>query len=122
MAGRKWSKTLNNIMTIDGVKAVIQYDPEIEMFRGEFIGLNGGADFYAKDVEGLKREAETSLRVFLAMCREDGVEPYLKNSGKFLVRLPSELHQRAVLAAKATGVSLNAFVERAIHHELGHSQ
>ena len=29
-------------MVIDEVKAVITYDPEIEMFRGEFLGLNGG--------------------------------------------------------------------------------
>ena len=34
-----------NTMTIDGYDAVIQYDPDIKMFRGEFVGLNGGADF-----------------------------------------------------------------------------
>lgn len=45
------------------------------MFRGEFVGLNGGADFYARDVDGLKVEAKKSLEVFLEMCREDGVEP-----------------------------------------------
>ena len=56
-------------------KAVIQYDPDIEMFRGEFIGLNGGADFYAKDIGGLHKEGQISLDVFLEMCREDGVEP-----------------------------------------------
>lgn len=31
---------------IDGCRAIIQYDPDIEMFRGVFTGLNGGADFY----------------------------------------------------------------------------
>lgn len=64
-----------NIMEIEGYKAVIQYDPEIEMFRGEFLGLNGGADFYATDIETLRREGQTSLKVFLEMCAEDGVEP-----------------------------------------------
>ncbi|STY64445.1 Uncharacterized protein encoded in hypervariable junctions of pilus gene clusters [Mannheimia haemolytica] len=38
---------MRNIMDINGYKAVIAYDPETELFRGEFIGLNGGADFYA---------------------------------------------------------------------------
>ena len=38
-----------NTMTIDGYQATIAYDEEIDMFRGEFIGLNGGADFYATD-------------------------------------------------------------------------
>ena len=42
-----------NIMDIDGYKAVISYDPEVEMFRGEFFALNGGADFYAKDIDNL---------------------------------------------------------------------
>jgi predicted HicB family RNase H-like nuclease len=64
---------MNNVMTINGQKAVINYDPEIDMFRGEFIGLNGGADFYASDIEGLRREGEISLRAFMEMCKEDGV-------------------------------------------------
>ena len=38
-----------NVMEINGVKAVITFDPEINMFRGEFVGLNGGADFYSTD-------------------------------------------------------------------------
>jgi len=54
---------MQNTMTIDGHKAVITFDPEMQMFRGEFLGLNGGADFYAKDVKGLLREGKISLRV-----------------------------------------------------------
>lgn len=34
------------------------------MFRGEFVGLNGGADFYAKDIDSLHKEGEISLKVF----------------------------------------------------------
>jgi len=35
-----------NTMTINGYQAVIAFDPDIQMFRGEFVSLNGGADFY----------------------------------------------------------------------------
>ena len=49
----KRGETMKNIMNINGYDAVINYDPEIEMFRGEFINLNGGADFYAADIKGL---------------------------------------------------------------------
>ena len=62
-------------MEINSCQAIIQYDPEIDMFRGEFVGLNGGADFYAKDIDNLRKEGEISLRIFLDMCREDRVEP-----------------------------------------------
>ncbi len=29
---------MRNVIEINGVKAVITYDPEISMFRGEFVG------------------------------------------------------------------------------------
>ena len=56
-------------------EAVIEYDADIGMFRGEFTGLNGGADFYAEDLESLGPEAKKSLRVFLAVCEEQDIDP-----------------------------------------------
>ena len=99
-----------NTMDIDGYQAVISYDPDINRFRGEFIELNGGADFYAADVESLRREGEISLRVFLEMCAEKGIEPRRHFSGKFNVRIPPELHARLALEAAASNRSLNAVV------------
>ena len=101
---------MRNTMEIEGYRAVIQFDPEIEMFRGEFVGLNGGADFYARDIAGLRREGAASLEVFLDMCREDGVEPRRQFSGKFNVRIPSDLHASIAAAAAADGKSLNQWV------------
>lgn len=99
-----------NIMEIDGYRAVVQYDPDIEMFRGEFIGLNGGADFYAKDIDSLRQEGETSLKVFLEMCLEDGVEPRKEYSGKFNLRVSPQLHAEIATRALAEGKSLNQWV------------
>ncbi|WP_218068298.1 type II toxin-antitoxin system HicB family antitoxin [Candidatus Thiosymbion oneisti] len=79
-------------MEIDGYKATIEYDPEIEMYRGEFVRLNGGSDFYAADIEGLRREGAASLRVFLEACQKRGIEPRKPYSGKFNVRMPTEMH------------------------------
>lgn len=109
---------MNNTMLIDGYRAVIQYDPEIDMFRGEFTGLNGGADFYANTVESLRQEGRLSLQAFLDTCREAGIPPNRSYSGKFQVRIPEKLHHDAVEAAKARGESLNQFVAEAIEHEL----
>lgn len=99
-----------NILEVGGVKAVISFDPEINMFRGEFAGLNGGADFYATDIEGLRREGETSLKVFQEMCVEEGVSPYKKAPERFNLRLPQDLHDKAVAMAKASGKSVNAWI------------
>ena len=66
---------VNNVMSIEGYQAVIQFDADIGMLRGEFIGLNGGADFYADSVAGLLDEGKKSLRVFLDACRGKGISP-----------------------------------------------
>ena len=101
---------MRHTMEVGGYQAAIQFDPDIEMFRGEFVGLNGGADFYARDIAGLRREGVASLKVFLDMCREDGVEPQRQFSGKFNVRIPPELHAAVAVAAAADGKSLNQWV------------
>lgn len=103
-----------NTMTINGYQAVIAYDPDIQMFRGEFVGLNGGADFYARDVDGLHREGEISLRVFLEACAEEGVDPHRHFSGKFSLRVDPQLHEAAAIAAAAHGQSLNQWAAEAL--------
>lgn len=105
-----------NVIEISGVKAVIAFDPDINMFRGEFVGLNGGADFYSTDIDGLRREGETSLKVFLDMCAEEGVSPYRKTSGRLNLRLSQEVYDKAATLAKASGKSLNAWIADVIRH------
>jgi len=63
-------------ITINGHQAMIDYDPEIDLFRGEFVGRGGGADFYARDLDGLCHEGALSLQIFLDACAEDGVPPH----------------------------------------------
>ncbi|MDE2654036.1 MAG: type II toxin-antitoxin system HicB family antitoxin [Gemmatimonadota bacterium] len=101
---------MRNTMEINGYRAIIQFDPDIDLFRGEFVGLNGGADFYARDVTGLRKEGAASLKVFLQMCEEDGVEPRKWYSGRFNLRISPELHASAAVAAAAEGKSLNQWI------------
>ena len=103
-----------NTMTIKGYQAVIAFDPDVQMFRGEFVGLNGGADFYAADVEGLRHQGETSLRVFLEACKRRGIGPRKQFSGKFSLRVDPATHEAAAIAAAAHGQSLNQWVTEAI--------
>ena len=105
-----------NIMEINNYRALIQYDPEIEMFRGEFLGLNGGADFYANDIEGLKKEGAASLNVFLEMCAEDGVEPKKNYSGKFNIRISSGLHEDIAGVAISEGKSINQWIVETLNY------
>jgi predicted HicB family RNase H-like nuclease len=109
---------MNNVMTIEGHTAIISFDPDLNQFRGEFTGLNGGADFYADSVVALRQEGARSLETFLAVCRDRGIEPYKKFSGKFVARVPARLHARITEAASAAGVSLNQWVQEALEREV----
>lgn len=110
---------MNNVLIIDNEKAVVSYDAELGLFRGEFLGLNGGADFYSDSVGGLIKEGRKSLAVFMEMCAEHGIEPRKHFSGRFNVRLSPKVHEAAVLAAAATNKSLNEWVadtiKQAVH-------
>lgn len=64
---------MQNIMMINDHKAIIQYDPELDLFRGEFVGLSGGADFYSDSVTALENEGKQSLQTFLDVCQENGI-------------------------------------------------
>lgn len=99
-----------NILEIDGHKAIIKYDPDMDTFRGEFIGLNGGADFYATTIKDLKKEARQSLKIFLETCKEEGLQPYKQYSGRFNLRVSPELHAEIAMKAASEGKSLNQCV------------
>lgn len=107
-----------SVMTVDGYSARIEYDGEIDMFRGEILGLSGGADFYGKTPKELRAEFRRSLAVFLEVCKEKGIEPRRSYSGKFNLRIPPELHERLAIAAQAEGKSINAVAQEALEQRV----
>jgi len=107
-----------NTMELDGFTAIITYDADKDWFRGVIQGLNGSADFHGRTPDELRCEFRASLDFFIEMCQRHDRPIKRPASGKFVVRLPTELHARAATAAMASGISLNALVERAIRHEI----
>ena len=103
-----------NLMTVDGYSARIEYDSETDLFRGEILGLRGGADFYGANPDELRLEFKKSLDVFLEVCREQGIDPRKQFSGKFNLRIPPGLHEKLAMAAQARGISLNSLVQEAL--------
>lgn len=105
-------------MTIDGYHARIEYDPELDLFRGEILGINGGADFYGTNPRELRAEFKRSLQVFLEVCKEKGFGPRRHFSGKFNLRIPPELHEKLAIAAQAQGKSINTLAQEALQERV----
>lgn len=107
-----------NMMTLDGYNAKIEYDADLDMFRGEVLGLNGGANFYGKNPKDLRAEFRKSLQVFLEVCREKGIEPRRNYSGKFNLRIPPALHEKLAIVAQAEGKSINTLAQEALQQRV----
>ncbi|RDE09364.1 type II toxin-antitoxin system HicB family antitoxin [Pelagibacterium lacus] len=105
---------MKNIIEIDGHKALVTFDPDLGLLRGEFLGLSGGADFYAASVDALREEGRLSLGTYLEVCAEKGIAPFRQFSGRFNVRLDPSLHEAAVAAAAAENKSLNEWVAQTL--------
>ena len=107
-----------NVMTVEGYHAKIEYDQELDLFRGEILGLNGGADFYGKNPKELRTEFKKSLQVFLDVCKKKGLEPRRNFSGKFNLRISPELHERLAIEAQAQGKSINTLAQEALQERV----
>ena len=107
-----------NVMTVDGYHAKIEYDEELDLFRGEILGLSGGADFYGKNPKELRTEFKRSLHVFLEVCKEKGLEPRRNFSGKFNLRISPEVHEKLAIEAQAQGKSINTLAQEALQERV----
>ncbi len=103
-----------SIMNVDNFKAKIEFNPETEEFRGEILGLSGGADFYGKTVPELKREFRKSLKIYLDTCKEEDIEPFKSYSGKFVIRIDPNIHEKISVAAANEDQTLNTWVTKTL--------
>ena len=108
------------MMEYKGYIAVIGFDDSIDLLYGHVINAASYpiVNFMASDVEGLKREFQISIEVYLAACEEDGIEPAKPFPGKLELPLYRELYQRIATASAAEGLEMDEWVVEAIEQKL----
>jgi predicted HicB family RNase H-like nuclease len=102
------------MMKYKGYYANPQYEPDDKCFCGTLLGIRDVVCFEGRTPEELEQAFRDSIDDYLAMCEEADRPPQKPYSGKFVVRVSSELHRRTAIAADKTGQSLNAFVCHAL--------
>lgn len=105
-------------MKYKGYQGHVIYDEEAKRFHGEVIGLQDVITFQGTSVEELEQAFKDSIDEYLDYCKELERVPEKPFSGKLMLRLPPEIHERAVYEAKCSGVSLNSWIKHAIQHLL----
>ena len=103
-----------SVMKIDDYAATVEFDESAAMFHGRIVNIRDVVDFYSDAVEGLGKEFEASLAVYLESRGQQGIEPAKPLSGQFVLRLGPELHARVAVSASAKFTSMNAWIFDAI--------
>jgi predicted HicB family RNase H-like nuclease len=99
-----------------GYTGVIDFDPELRLFTGHIIDLRDEIYFEGDSVSALEASMRRAVDHYLEVCRVRGEEPERPFSGKLNVRLGSELHRAAALAAASEGQSLNNWLVRVVEN------
>lgn len=110
-----------NSMTYQGYTARIEFDERDNIFVGRVLGLRSIISFHGETVKQLRSEFKVAVDDYLADCQEQGLSPEKPASGKLLLRVPPEIHSKALIKAQASGKSLNQWateaLERAVETE-----
>ena len=96
-----------NTMNQKGYTARIEFDERDNIFVGRVLGLRSIISFHGETVSDLRHEFEVAIEDFLNDCKEQGVKPEKPASGKLMLRVSPEIHGAALVAAQASGKSLN---------------
>lgn len=97
-------------MTYKGYQAKVELDEIAGLFHGEVINTRDVITFQGSSVNELKRAFKESVDDYLVFCAARGEDPEKPFSGKFMVRVPPDVHRQIMTEAKHKGKSLNAYV------------
>lgn len=105
-------------MNYKGYHGQVTYDEEAKLFHGEVVGLKDVITFQGTSVDELEQAFKDSIDDYLDFCKELGRAAEKPFSGKLILRLPPEIHERAAYQAKRNGISLNTWIREGIQQRL----
>lgn len=103
-----------NTMTFKGYTARVEIDDRDNLLVGHLLGVRDIVGFHDDDVAGLRAAFEEAVIDYLDACAKLGKQPEKPASGKLMLRVGPEIHSAALIAAQASGVSLNQWAAKAL--------
>jgi predicted HicB family RNase H-like nuclease len=98
------------MMEYRGYIGKVELDDEAGILHGEVINIRDVITFEGTCVEEIEKAFRESVDDYLEFCAQRGEDPEKPFSGKFVVRLPAELHRKAYIQARLADKSLNSWV------------
>jgi predicted HicB family RNase H-like nuclease len=106
------------MMDYKGYIGHVEFDDDAEIFHGEVINTRDVITFQGKSVEEIKQAFRDSVEDYLEYCAKLGQQPEKPFTGKFMLRIPPDLHRKIFVAAKQAGESINAWIKEQLAHSV----
>jgi len=92
----------------------VTFDEEAKIFHGEVINTKDVITFQGESVQELEQAFHDSVDDYLDFCMERNEAPDKPFSGKFVVRVPAQLHRKLYLKAASRNMSLNKYIVKSL--------
>ena len=115
-------KLKNKVKTLKykGYFGSVEFSEEDNLLFGEILGINGLVNYEGKTMQELTDSFHEAVEDYLAFCSDHGWTPQKSFSGAFNVRIAPDTHREIANLAAEAGISINAFVKRALAEAVKH--
>ena len=93
---------------------------QIKFFFGKLEGIDDLVNYEGESVQELTSAFHEAVEDYLIFCEEHNCKPEKSYSGAFNVRVAPCLHRDIANLAAEAGISINAFVKRALAEAVKH--
>ena len=109
---------MKDVLTYKEFIGCVHFSTDDSVFFGKIEGINDLVTFEGQTVDEIKDSFKNAVEDYIEMCITLK-KPILKSyKGNFNVRIPPELHRKAMRKSQSLGISLNQLVKQAIENEV----
>ena len=109
-----------NTITYKGYTSRVDFDENDSILVGKLLGINDLVSFHADNVADLRSAFHEAVDDYIQACAQIGKAPQKPASGKLMLRVDPAIHSAALIAAQASGVSLNQWASRVLQQAATH--
>lgn len=109
-----------NTMSYKGYIGSIEVSDEDDCLFGKVLDLpdNTLISYEGETVAELREDFHVAVDDYIALCEAEGREPHKSYSGALNVRLTPDMHSQVAALAKQAGISINAFIKKAVQNQI----
>ena len=109
-----------NTLKYKGYIGSVAYSEPDKVFFGKIEGIDGLVNYEGESVKELTDAFHEAVDDYLIFCEEHNWKPEKSYTGTFNVRIAPDTHRDIANLAAEAGISINAFVKRALNEAVKH--